>query len=336
MRPTEDMTGAILITGLFNGDVCIYRTPLSYTKPIEFQLLKRFHPHTDWVSAISIHPTKPLFVTAGFHDHKVKIFVFGEVSNPLLIKCIEHPSVVGSVKYSHSGLLLTGCSFGFLHVYDVEPLCSLLWYCELPGSIGSVAWSPSNHIAASFHLAAAGGGAVRVWDSAFHTLFEHKQRDIVVGNYGLLFASDDLLICAGNDSNNLYSYNISKSEVATYRCTATVSAITALSDEIVCVACDDNMLRIYSRNNSVSCRHLRLLAALPCITIAPSSLASCMHACYDAGYVLAFGGFDKDVHISVTRRFNCYWVQKVMKIILNSKILPFCRDVDKIILRYLR
>jgi len=332
MRPTEDMTAAILITGLFNGDVCIYRTPLSYTKPIHFQLLKRFHPHNDWVSAISIHPTKPLFITSSV-DHKTKIWDLKEAAVPVLIKNIEQPDSVQSARYSPSGMLLTGCGDGVLRVYDVEPLCSLRWHYKFPGffvRICSVAWSPSNHIACSFYSPRS-GAAIRVWDSTFHTLFEHKQSSLQRGNYGLSFAWDDLLLCAGYDANTLYTYNISKSKVTTYRCAASVWAVTALSSEFVCVSCEDDMLRIYKV--MPGCQ-LRFLTSLPCERF--YSLASCVYPYKkDGGYVLASANFAKDVHISVTSRFNWYWTQEVTKITLNSKILPFCRDVHKIIMRYL-
>jgi len=74
MRPTADMSAAILIIGLINGDACIYRTSLSYTTPVQFQLLTRFLAHTNWLNVIIFHPTKPLFVTACSIDSMAKIW----------------------------------------------------------------------------------------------------------------------------------------------------------------------------------------------------------------------------------------------------------------------
>jgi len=64
---------------------------------------------------------------------------------------------------------------------------------------------------------------------------------------------------------------------------------------------------------------------------------SCLYPYRDAGYVLAsMELWATGVDISVTSsRFNQYRVQEVTKILFNSKVLPFCEDVSKIILRYL-
>jgi len=83
MRCTDDMSAAVLLAGLDNGIVCIHRTPLSPTKPMQWTLLKRFHAHTDRVNALHIHPTKPLFVS-GSHDRTAKIW---SLAGQLLIKC---------------------------------------------------------------------------------------------------------------------------------------------------------------------------------------------------------------------------------------------------------
>jgi len=96
MRATEDTTAVILLTGLYNGKVCIYRTPLSHTQPIRFYLLKRFQAHTDYwgVTAVHMNATKPVFVSCD--DCSIKIWRFREyiglsslreVKAPLLIKC---------------------------------------------------------------------------------------------------------------------------------------------------------------------------------------------------------------------------------------------------------
>ena len=72
MYPTDDTTSAILLTGLSTGHVCIDRTPLSHTHPIQFELLERFHAHSDGISALHKHPTKSLFVS-GSSDKYIKI-----------------------------------------------------------------------------------------------------------------------------------------------------------------------------------------------------------------------------------------------------------------------
>jgi len=99
-----------------------------------------------------------------------------------------------------------------------------------------------------------------------------------------------------------------------------------LSSEIVCISGYYNMLRVYKVHGC----QLHLLATLP--NKGGMYMASCVH---HAGYVLASAPAHRDIRISVTSRFNRDWVQKVVKIVLNSTVLPFCRDVHKIIFRYL-
>jgi len=332
MRPTEDMTAAILVTAI-HCDVGIFRTPLSGTQPIKFELLKRFRAHTSCIYALHLHPTKRMFVSAGA-GLKVKIWSLQKMKAPLLVDDIKHPASVFSARYSHSGLLLTGCDDGVLRVYDVEPLCCLRWRCKLAGRICSVAWSPCNRIAASFKEVKPRLYAVAVWDSTFHIMFKRKQKCVLNGNHGLSFASDDLLLCSSGTANNLCLYNIPTATVTAYayRYPKMVRAVTALSAEIICTSCVDNKLRVYKlhgRNNQ-----LRLLATLPYQWC--TSLASCVYPHNDAGYVLASTDCTLDVRISVTSRFNRYWVRAVTYIMLNSKILPFCRDVQKIVFKYLR
>ena len=322
MRYTEDRSAAILLVGLWNGEVCIYRAPLSHAQPIHFDVLKRFRAHSAEVHVIHMHPTKPVFVSAS-EDCLVKIWSVREATAPLLVKSIKHPGTVWSARYSSSGLLLTGCGEvgGVLRVYGMEPLCSLRWSCEFGAhtEFYSVAWSPSNHIAAVFGASRA--YTVQVWDSDFHTLFQHKQNGVVWCDSALSFASDDVLISSGGKSKNLYLYNIPKSKATTYPCPDTVLAVTSLSSEIVCASCYDNMLRVYKVHGS----QLQLLATLP--HTACFSLASCLYPYKDTGYVLAFSDLcSHNIHISVTSRFS-YWVEDVTKIVLSSEILPFCRDV---------
>jgi len=329
---------ATLITGLYNGDVSIYRTPLcnshshthAHAQRIHFQLLKRFHAHTHIVTAVHIHATtnnKPIFATSSL-DSTVKIWRLKDVI-PLLIKRIEyHPFSVHTAKYSHSGLLLTGCGDCVLRMYGTT--LRLLWSCKLATRICSVAWSPSNHFACFFQ-ARSGYYFVQVWDSStFHTRFKHKQDNAFYCNYSLSFASDDLLLCSGGTSRNLYAYNIAKNKVTAYSYYSGIRAIMSLSSELVCTSCLDGMLRVYELHGT----ELRLLATLPYEWC--SSLVSCLCPSKDTGYVLASAHWSSmDVRISVTSRFNLYWVREVTKIMLNSKVLPFCRDVHKIIWRYL-
>jgi len=327
MRATDDMSAAIVVIGLDDGHVRIFKTPLSHTKPIQFQLLKQFQAHTDCINALHMHATKPLFAT-GSDDHNVKIWsaLRKKSTDPLLIKCIEHADYVTSVRYSPSGLLLTGCNDGVLRVYGAEPLCSPRWSCKLSNSIGAVAWSPSNRIACSFLIGHS--GTVQVWDSDFHPIFQHKQHGALRFNFGLSFVSDDLLLCSSYASKTLYSYNIPNSEVTAYPFPDFVFGVTSLTSEIVCASCEDNVLRVYKVHGT----KLRLLATLP--HEGSVNLVSCVYPFKDAGYMLVSSSQSTCFHVSVTSRFNIYWVREVMKIVLNSKILPFCRDVHKIIFKY--
>jgi len=345
MCPINDITAAILVIGLQNGDISIYRTPLSHTQPMQFNLLKRFHAHRLSVHAVRVHPTKQLFVS-GSSDCKVKIwsirdYVLGypytirDLKAPLLVKCIKHPEPTCCLDYSHCGLLLTGCCDGSIRVYGSEPLCALRWSYQLTGYgvIYSVAWSPSNRIAACFNAPVAWGVRVQVWDSTFHSiaLFEHMQDHDLSSTYGMGFASDDLLVCSGGRLKTLFWYNIAKSKVTEYPFSHNVRAVTVLSSEFVCVSCVDNMLRVYAVHDD----ELRLLASLPHKNKS-YVLGSCLYPYNNAGFVLASANFaaSRDVCISVTSRFNNPWVQEVTKIMLNSSILPFCTDVNKIILKY--
>jgi len=177
---------------------------------------------------------------------------------------------------------------------------------------------------------------------SFHTIFKHTPLNrSFTGNSGMSFASDDLLICSGYQSNKFYSYNISKSKVTVYPYPDIVGAVISLSSEFVSVSCADDMIRVYK----VYDNQLRLLATLPhkrgyshkiCYSLRCYSMCSCLYPYNDAGYVLACSDDPSpNLFINVTSRFNRYWVQEVAKRILNSKILPFCRDVHKIIWQYL-
>jgi len=129
--------------------------------------------------------------------------------------------------------------------------------------------------------------------------------------------------------DELSLYHIPKFKVITYRCPAL--AVMAVNSETVLVSCLDNTLRIYKVHGN----QLRLLATVPHKKCA--MWTSCLYPYRDAGYVLAsMELWATGVDISVTSsRFNQYRVQEVTKILFNSKVLPFCEDVSKIILRYL-
>jgi len=210
MRPFDDESAAILMAGLYNGDIVMYRSALSRTAPIQFHLLKRFHAHTDGIFVLHIATTKRLFVSSS-HEN-VKIWRFRQGKVPLLVKYIQHPDSVGIAKFSSSGLLVTGCDDYILRVYGVEPLCSLCWSCKLPGDIISIAWSPSsNRIAVSFlsvwvdrtvgRVAASFGAGrrfvntLRVWED-FRIVLEETQHNACSYDQGLSFVSDDLLLCS--------------------------------------------------------------------------------------------------------------------------------------------
>jgi len=353
MHSNADWTAVTLIVGSHDGDIIIYHTPLSYmhTQPVRFQLLKSFRAHTDCVESLHVHRTKPLFVSAGC-DNNVKIWSLSHTHTelnapPLLITSIPHPESVPSVKYSHSDLLLTGCRDGVLRVYGVEPLCSLLWSCKLSGRVCTVAWSPSNHrIAACFGDDMSCGRddyVVRTWNWTDIVKLNVKSVNAepritykLRGNYVVVFASDDLLLCTTNQSRNLLLYNICTSKVTTYQYPrpSLIATVTALSSELVCVTTSDDMLRMYRVHGS----ELQLFATFPYGWSGDLVSSLCPYG--DAGYMLASWtvkrtSWNTDVHISVTSKLS-YWFPALTKMMFKSTILPFCKDVYKIILKYAR
>jgi len=197
MRSSKDSTAVILITGLENGDVRVYKSPLSHTQRLHFTLQHRFHPHSGYVYDVNLHPHKALFISAS-EDADLKVWNIKDVTAPRLIKRIPHPAAVYCCKYSRSSLIATGCADRVLRVYDKEPLLSLCWSFDTScsGYIQCVAWSPSNYIAASFALV--NSCDVQVWDSAFQTVFKLRQEGASCSRNGLVFASNDLLMSPFN------------------------------------------------------------------------------------------------------------------------------------------
>lgn len=132
-----------------------------------------------------------------------------------LVKCLPHTASVHCIKYSESGLMLTGCFDGVLRVYGNEPLFSLYWSFKASGHIWSVSWSPSNRICASFQTYAHDTNTlsyiVQVWDSSFQTIFK-LQQDHLFGRDDVVFASNNVLISSSGRKGNVYWYNMSLTE----------------------------------------------------------------------------------------------------------------------------
>jgi len=339
LTDTVELKAAILVTGLRNGSVCIYRTVLAHAQPIRFDQINKFRAHKRDVRALCIHPTKDVLVSStiypdyhGVHGVKIKIWSIQELTSPHLIKQIAHTGGVSFAKYSPSGALLTGGSVGytecFIHLYGVGPLYSLVWSWKALGRVLAIDWSPSGkRFAASFFTPDPDlDFHVRVWDSTFHVLYSFTHDRGYNGCYTTRFASDDLLISSALD-NNLHSHNIPKAEVKTLTFPHAVRAVAKLSSEIVCASCDDNMLHIYKVYEG----QLHLVATLPHNPC--KSLVSCLCPYNNAGYVLASSNGARYMDISVTNILN--WLREAKKIILNNEILPFYGDVHNIIFTYL-
>jgi len=296
MRLSDDRTTVTLITG-YNGDIQIYQSPRSHTQRLNFTLQCRFTADANasvLVSDLRIHPRKPLFITASRDDmlypsrYDVKVWEFKDIAAPHLIKTIPHPSHVFNAMYSNSGLIATGCHDCQLRVYGKEPLLSLRWSFMVSGAIWSLAWSPSNRLAASF--TSGNSYAVQVWDSSFQTLFTLQQEEVLNGQQGLVFASNDLLMSSGGRSNSVYWYHMSKPKVMsvfvekdmlpfcrdvmkiiiTYLPFDThithhthpdyVGTVTALNSRLMLSSCYDGMLRVWKVHGIYS---PVILASLP-------------------------------------------------------------------------
>jgi len=84
-----------------------------------------------------------------------------------------------------------------IRMYAQEPHFTLLWSFKLSGSRPSVAWSSSNRFAASCFKG--NTYIVRVWNSAFQTVFKRRRKQKMLGYYDLTFASNNLLLSSGSD-----------------------------------------------------------------------------------------------------------------------------------------
>ena len=78
VRCTEDGKTALLLTGDYQGNIAIYLTPFTRSKPLQFTLLKRFHANLNVVTALHFHRAKPLFLSAS-RDKNAR---YGVSNNP--------------------------------------------------------------------------------------------------------------------------------------------------------------------------------------------------------------------------------------------------------------
>ena len=132
---------------------------------------------------------------------------------PHLIKCLPHPDVVRCAKYSKSGLILTACDDNVLRIYSKEPLFSLCWHFRTSSRCWCVAWSPSNRLCALTASFESGPSfTIQVWDSAFQMIFKRQQNRLHARN-GVVFASNNILMCAGGNAHKVHWYHISKPKV---------------------------------------------------------------------------------------------------------------------------
>jgi len=218
IRIIKDINAVILITGLNNGDIIIYKAPLSlhtgthtrmhFTAQHQFKAGQVHAGHVP-IYALHMHYHKTLFITASMYT--LKVWNFTHITAPRLMKIIRHKPRMNCAKYSQSGLIATGCNDFILRVYEKEPLYALRWSFKASGQIVSVAWSPSNRIAAAFEADML--VAVRVWDSSFQPLFKFRKNRCFYGNCAVVFASNNLLMWSGHASNKVYWYHMSKPKV---------------------------------------------------------------------------------------------------------------------------
>jgi len=298
-------SSVVLIVGDHSGRISLYTSPLSPTQPLHFTLRKRFQAHANGgIMGLHLHYHKSLCVSHYRKD--VKVWNFEDIAAPRLIHCLPQGSWVVSVKYSESGLLLTACVSSYnsvLHVYGKEPQFSLCWSYKIAGQVFSMAWSPSNRIGAVLHTG--DSYAVQIWDSSFQTICKLKQDNICALDNALVFASNDLLMYSGGDSNKVYWYHISKPKVMKVfldtgvlpfcrdvlkiirqylplvtrvthnKLPDNVGRVVSLSSEVVGAQCRDDKLHLYK----VDVNEPRLLAALPLPHHFWAPLATCVYPC---------------------------------------------------------
>jgi len=194
----------------------------------------------------------------------------------------------------------------------------------------SVAWSPSNHLAASIASLKVDSLSVQVWDASFRTIFKLQQEGARQTNGGVVFASNDLLISSGCVSNQVYWYHMSKPKVMNvfmetnvfpfcrdvtniiiaYLPLVThvthdihpkrVGDVMALSSQLVVSSCDDLMLRVFKVDGTEHC----LLGSFPI-----RRESKCMEVCMypieqNHGFMLASAiikaNYTGSVDVSVT------------------------------------
>jgi len=326
-----------LCVGDLDGNISVYTSSLQH---IHFTRQHIFHTHTQQVNAIHFHRSKPLFVSAS-NDKNVKVWRYDHKCAPRLITCLDLPSRVYSCRYSQSGLLLTGGASGFLGVYGEEPAFSVCWSFKAPNDIDSVAWSPSNRIAAGYRLSSY-AYAVRIWDSSFKTIFIHKQKDLFFGNYCLAFPSDNLLISSGGTENKLYCCHMSTPKVMNtlsvlpfcrdvlkiviaylplvtrvthIRYPSVIGAVKAFSSQIMASTCSDNVLRVHKLHKN----QLFLMARLPYPELQCQCLASCPYPGTDIGFVIAYSNVGSRTDVRIATIQSTSYNNKKPQEIMNEK-----------------
>jgi len=323
MRLTNDGTTAILLTGDENGCVWIYRAPMGVHIPrVHFVLCQRYLAHMDFINMVHLHPKRAVFISAA-DDNCIKVWNIHNLTAPHLITRIPHPDWVFCNKYSPSGLLLTGCWDDMLRVFDPQQKYALRWSFKASSNIYSIAWSPSNCIAASFYSHTDAACVVQVWDSSFRPLFRQSHRNSMVGYYGLAFIANDLLLSSDWNSKTLY-WLMSRHKLMSLIgkvvpfCRDVIQmilkflplirsdpypkatgAVLALNSQLVAASCRDASLRIYRLRNDLP----HLLASFShkyCEMLASCAYAGHGHGQH-TGFVIATAWcMSHDVKICVT------------------------------------
>jgi len=319
---TSTACTVLLIIGYMNGTIGLFQTSVSSHSehmPIRFCVKARFTAHTRGVTDLHFHRSKLLLVSAS--DLDVKIWSVTNMTTVRLMKHILHPEDVWCAIYSISGLIATGCSDGVLRIYGTEPLFSLCWSFKSDGEMCSMAWSTSNRLAASFKSDK--GFVVHVWDSSFQTLFRGSQKDASFGTNSIVFASNDVVLCAGSHSHAVYWYHISNPNlmemftkknvlpfchdvlkiIAKYLPVEThvtsepcphIVTVTGLSCQVVVTWCLDDTFRVYKLDGNKP----RLLATLPHEFIVESVM--CVYPGKQNAFIIAYRGpIEMDLNVSL-------------------------------------